>query len=308
MVDQVPVKRPSALWKGAVVVAVVVLVLILTPARSLVQRFLESLRVQKVQQVNVDLTSFVGANADQSLQQMVRQMISEKVMVTADGAEQPASTATAASQIAGFPVRLMAKRRDAPQLTVRGERAFNMAVDRDRLEAIFKEAGHPELQLPQSVAGATLAVKIPPSVTAQYGNCPTEQTTPAEVTGAPPISTQFSNCVILQEGPSPSVSVPAGLDVGQLAQIALELAGMTASQAHDFFQAVDWRSTLGLSLPRTVRSYELVDVNGARGMILNTPGRHGPSYTLIWIDKGIAYSLAGYGNAADAVPLAKSLS
>lgn len=307
MVDQVLVKRRSPLWAVVVAAVVVVAALIFSPARGLMQRFLESLRVQKVQQVNVDLTSFVGANADQSLQQMVRQMISEKVTVTADGAEQQASNAATAGQMAGFPVKLVSKRKDAPQLTVRGTRAFNMAVDRDRLQAIFKESGHPELQLPESVAGATLAVQIPPSVTAQYDNCPAEQTTPAEVTGAPPISTQYANCLILQEGPNPTVSVPNGLNLGQLAEIALELAGMTASQAHDFFQAVDWKSTLGLSLPRTIRSYQLVDVNGARGTILNTPGRHGPNYTLVWVDKGMAYSLAGYGNSADALPLAESL-
>jgi hypothetical protein len=307
MVDQVLVKRRSPLWAVAVAAVVVVLALIFSPARGLMQRFLESLRVQKVQQVNVDLTSFVGANADQSLQTMVRQMIAEKVTVTASGAEQQVPTVADATQKAGFPVRLISRRKDAPQLTVQGERAFNMAVDRDRLQAIFKESGHPELQLPESVAGATLAVQIPPSVTAQYGNCPAAQTTPAEVTGAPPISTQYSDCLILEEGRNPTVSVPNGLNVGQLAEIALELAGMTASQAHDFFQAVDWKSTLGLSLPRTIRSYQVVDVNGARGTILNTPGRHGPSYTLVWVDKGMAYSLAGYGNSADALPLAQSL-
>jgi hypothetical protein len=307
MVDQVLVKRRSPAWTVGIIIVVVVLLLIFSPARSLVQRFIESLRVQKVQQVNVDLSSFVGANADQSLQQMVRQMISEKVTVTASGTEQQAPTAAAAGQMAGFPVRLVGKRKDSPQLTVQGERAFNMAVDRDRLQAIFKEAGHPELVLPQSLAGATLAVQIPPAVKAQYGNCPSAATTPAEVTGAPPISTQFSDCLILEEGPRPTVNVPAGLNVGQLAEIALELAGMTASQAHDFFQAVDWKSTLGLSLPRTVRSYQVVDVKGSRGTILNTPGRHGPSYTLVWVDGGMAYSLAGYGNAADALPLAESL-
>src|SRR5690348_5574322 len=115
MVDQVVVKRRNPMWAVGLVAAVVAAVLILSPARGLVQRFLESLRVQKVQQVNVDLTSFVGANADQSLQTMVRQMISEKVTVTASGAEQQVPTKAEASQKAGFPVKLVSKRKDAPQ-------------------------------------------------------------------------------------------------------------------------------------------------------------------------------------------------
>lgn len=61
-------------------------------------------------------------------------------------------------------------------------------------------------------------------------------------------------------------------------------------------------------MPRFTRSWETVSVNGAPGMLLNAAGRRGPTYALIWSNKGIVYSLTGYGSPGDALPLAKSIS
>jgi hypothetical protein len=41
---------------------------------------------------------------------------------------------------------------------VAGEHAFSLTVDRSRLQAIFKEAGRPDLLLPESVDGAGVTV------------------------------------------------------------------------------------------------------------------------------------------------------
>jgi hypothetical protein len=303
MIDQ-----PSRKGRGPVlvvgVIAVVAVCLIFTPARSLVRRFLGSLRVQKVQAVNVDLSTFLDPNANPTLHQMIGQMVSDKVVVTTNENEQQAPTAAAASQLAGFKVRVVSKRTDAPQLTVQGEHAFNMNVDRARLQAVFNEAGRSDLVLPEALDGAAVAVQIPRSVTLQYGNCPTGA---QGVAGPPPVTTQFANCLILSEGPSPIVSVPPSLKVEQLAETGLQLAGMSPSQAHEFCQAVNWKSTLGMSLPRHVQSYEMVDIKGSQGTLLNTTGWRGPNYRLIWLENGIVYSLAGFGNSGEAVPLADSL-
>jgi hypothetical protein len=50
-----------------------------------------------------------------------------------------------------------------------------------------------------------------------------------------------------------------------------------------------------------------VTVGGVQGMLVNTVGRRGPTYALIWAKDGMVYSLVGYGSAADAVPLASSI-
>lgn len=307
MADDIPARNRRPVWIGLILVIVVVAALSFGPGRSLAQKFFHSLRVEKVQAVNVDLSNFVGPNANHSLQQMISQMISDKVNVTINEKEQAAPNAVAASQVAGFPVKLLSARKDAPAVTVLGEHAFDLSVDRARLQAIFNQAGRPDLVLPQSIEGAVVSVRIPRRVHAQYGNCPGPPSATANVATPSPSSTQYSDCIIFNQGPSPVVKIPAGLDLQQLAQIGLELAGMSPSQAHDFFQTVSWETILGLSVPRSMRSYESVEVSGVPGTLLNTAGRRGPTYTLIWAKNGMAYSLTGYGNSGNAVTLADSL-
>jgi hypothetical protein len=103
------------------------------------------------------------------------------------------------------------------------------------------------------------------------------------------------------------VNVPPGLDIEHLAEIGLEVAGMNSTQSHDFLQTVDWKSTLSMTVPRFLRSYQAVKVNGAQGTLLTLAGRRGPGYTLIWAKNGMVYSLVGFGDSSQAVDLAGSL-
>ena len=298
---------------GVAAIAVVLLVgsLSIPGTRHLLQRSLGSLRMQKVQAVNVDLSPFVDANANPTLHQMVAQMISDKVQILVNENDQPVSDAAAATQMAGFHVQLISARKDSPILVVGGEHKVNVTVDRERLQEIVNEAGHPDLVLPQSLNGSSLAVQIPRSANIQYGTCPGPATATnaitSNITGPTPTTTQFSDCVRLREGPSPIVNVPSGLDVGNLAQIGLETGGMTPNQARDFLQTVDWKSTLSMSVPRFLRSYEEVKVAGTKGTLLSMAGRRGPGYTLIWAKNGIVYTLTGFGDSSQAIGLADSL-
>ncbi len=300
-------KRLSSLWFVWIPVLAITIFLSLPWGREKAQHFLDSLRMQKVQAVNVDLSNFVGPGANRSLQQMVSQMISDKVTVTLNESDQAASDPATATQIAGFRVQLLSNRKDAPKLSVAGAHALQLTVDRGRLQAIFNEAGRADLVLPPDLEGAQVFVKISRSVHAQYGNCPARRNAAEAVTGPPPSTTEFSNCVYLTEGPSPIVDFPASLHIEQLAEIGLELAGMSPAQAQDFLKTVDWKTTLGMSVPRFMRSYEGVEINGVRGTLLNTLGRRGPTYTLVWAKDGIVYSLVGYGSSGDALTLAESV-
>jgi hypothetical protein len=275
--------------------------------RRMAGNFFSSLRVRKVQAVNINLSNFTGPNADPALHQMVTQMISDKVQVTVNQKGQPAASPAEASQLAGFHVDLLSARKDKPELAVAGEHAFDLAIDRARLQEILKEAGRSDLKLPESIDGQTVAITIPRMVTARYGNCPAPPSATANVATPPPNTMQYSNCVLLREGPGPVVNVPPGVDFAKVAEIALEVAGMTQTQARQFLQAVNWKQTLGVSIPRFLRSYEAVTVNGVQGTLLNTAGRRGPTYALVWAKNGMVYSLTGFGDSTDAVTLANSL-
>ena len=298
-------------WAVLIVAAVCSVALSVPGVRNLAVKSVQSLRMQKVQAVNADFSPYVDSNANPSLHQMVTQMISDKVKVETNEDDSATASAADAGKLAGFNVRLLSARKDSPKLTVGGRHKIEVSVDRARLQAIATEAGHPEISLPQSLDGQTVAVEVPRSVQIQYGNCPGAASAgnviADNITGPSPTTTQFSDCVRLREGPAPVVDMPSGLDVLGLAEIGLETAGMTSAQASDFLHTVDWKATLTLSVPRSLRSYQAVKVNGSNGTLLSMAGRRGPGYALIWTDKGIAYSLVGFGDASQAVELADSL-
>ena len=298
-------------WLVLIVVVVAAGGLSIPAVRNAALKSLQSLRMQKVQAVNADFSPYVDANANPTLHQMVTQMISDKVQVETNEEDHPVADLASARQMAGFDVQLLSARKDAPEIVVGGTHKIAVIVDRTRLQAIATEAGHPDLVLPQSLDGATVGVQVPRSVQVQYGTCPgpanASKVVADNITGPSPTTTEFSDCVRLREGPDPIVNVPNGLDVGGLAEIGLETAGMTPAQASDFLHTIDWKATLTLSVPRSLRSYQVVKVNGTDGTLLSMAGRRGPGYALIWTKNGIVYSLTGFGDSSQAIQLADSL-
>jgi hypothetical protein len=293
---------------GAVVVAGVVG---FPAGRDLLARLLRSLRMQKVQAVNVNLSAFTDPNANPALHQMIAQMVSDEVVVAANEPDQPAADATAAAQLSGFEVSVVSDRKDPPKFVVTGRHAFDMTLNRDRLQTVFNQAGHPEISVPQTLDGAPLKVEIPRAVEIQYGHCPTpasaSQALANNISGPAPSYTEYSDCVRLREGPNPIVNVPQGVDVQKWAEIGLETAGMNPNQVREFLQTVNWQSTLVMAVPRFLRSYEAVKVAGAKGTLLSMAGRRGPGYALIWAKDGRGYLLTGFGDSSHAVDLADSV-
>jgi hypothetical protein len=296
-------------WTALIIAVLLVASAFVEPARSFRHRVFSVFRIAKPQPVNVNIPSFSGPNANRQLQDMVSGMISPKVNVTLDEADQPAASAAAAGKAAGFAPQLPRARKDPPALIVTGAHAIQLSVDRGQLRTIFVEAGRPDVPIPASLEGGAVTVRTPRGIRAQYGNCPAPAaaTLANQINGPPPPSADNGNCVVLTQNPVASTEAAAGLDVSQLVEIALELSGMSPNQARAFQRTVDEKSALVLSMPRNLRSWDSVTVNGARGMLVNTAGRRGPTWALIWTKNGMVYSLAGYGSSGDAMPLAASL-
>ncbi len=300
-------RHPAPAWSAAAVSALVVILVSFAPARSVAQRILAMLRVQKIAVVPVDLPLNPGPNTLTT----IRRLISDRVVVTlSPGKPQTVTTATQASQLAGFPVRVLRGRSDAPQFAVTGEQAFVMTLDRERLQEIVDDLGHSDLQIPDSVDGKTIAVHIPKGVFERYGNCSARRPGGNPAQGPPSFSAAGSaNCLIFAQVPSPIVSVPPDLNVSQLAELGLEAAGMSPQEAEAFCQTVDWTSTLVIPIPEQASNYEKEMVDGAEGTLIShtSPDGRSTRYTLIWVKKGVIYSIIGFGDPGNAVALANSL-
>ncbi len=295
-------------WTAAVVVLVLALVLGVPDVRAWAGQFLNLFRVQQVTVLPVDLSGLNQLSSNNTLAQQVSQILSSSiVMDRKHTAPSPAASQAEASQAAGFTVRLPAS--GAPsQLMVDQGFAFHFTVDRSRAQAVLNEAGRKDLELPQSIDGANIAVNVPASVTAAYGICPT----PGKAAGDPDIAgsagRNYPDCVMLVQIPSPTVSAPPNVDVKQLAQIGLEFTGMDAQSAQQFADTVDWTTSLVIPIPKNAATYKQVEVDGVKGFLIQRPVDDAPEYSLVWVKNGIIYVIGSLGNnTQQAIDMANSL-
>jgi Putative zinc-finger len=296
-------------WSVSLVVAIVAISLAFPAARSFAQRLLATLRVERVQTVNLDFGPLEKGMSRQPIDAFAK-LLSENAVVTTDEKGSSAATRDAASQDTGFPVRLVSARSDQPAFEITGAHAFHMTLDRSRLQDILDQSGRSDLMLPASIDGASVSVQIPRAVAVSYGSCKMKHADQTNSASPAPANSPMDPCLLLIQAPSPVVNVPSDLNIQQLAEIGLQLAGWNPEKARQFCQSVDWRSTLVLPIPRAVDSSETVSINGTRGTLLRFPPdsrKDKPAFALIWIENGIIYNLMGTGDSATAVQLASSL-
>ncbi len=310
--------RPA--W-GLAAAAVMVAILVgVNPVRTWAQRVLAMLRVQKIAAVTIDPTTLMtGSEPDSRPYKLINQFIADNVVVTIDpGKPDVVPSVTKAAQLAGYPIGTIGSLGAPQSIEVNGETAFQMSINRDRIETLLDEVGRSDIRIPESANGALIAVHIPKTVISMYGDCPvrhrhaiSDTPSPAEALAERKMermaSMNTTNCTYLVQAPSPTVSVPPELKMAEIAEAALQLAGMSPSEAHSFCQTVDWSSTLVVPIPRNTSSSETVSVDGVEGTLITETLSQGNRYSLLWIKNGVIHSLTGRGNSSDALTLAASL-
>jgi len=310
--------RPA--WGFAAVGMLVMILVSFNPVRTWAQRILAMLRVQKIQVVTIDPTTLMSSSdPDSRPYKLINQFIADNLVVTIDpGKPKVFSNVKNAAQVAGYPIRTISSLGAPHTVEVNGETAFQMTVNRDRVATLLDEIGRSDIHIPESVNGALIAVHIPKTVISTYGDCPGQHRyvssnpqSQAEVLAERKMermaNIKDTNCTYLIQAPSPTVSVPPDLSMSDIAEAALELAGMSPAEARSFCQTVDWSSTLVVPIPRNSSSYETVTVDGVEGTLITETLSLGNRYSLMWIKNGVIHSLAGHGNSSDALSLAAAL-
>ena len=305
--------RRLSLAGAALGVVAVVLVLTVAPVRAWAESLLGIFRVERFTVLEIDPSALKG-NAlknNQLLNQTIGRVLSDEVTVTQKPQKpQPVADAATASKDTGFSVQLLPGETPSGLLVESGA-GMQMKLNRDRIQSILDEAGRSDLQIPASVDGATVGVRVPAGVMAFYGNCGnvgSEMVFHTSNGGGKTGKEADASCISLIELPSPVVSAPQEIDPAQIAQVALQFMGMSANDAANFTQTVDWTSTLVLPVERGKTNYEQVHVNGNEAALIR-PSRQGPAghYSLMWVDNGIVFGLSGTGDDTTAINLASQL-
>lgn len=283
---------------GASAFATVLLLLTVGPARGWAQEVLAIFRVEHftVLEVNPELGASLQNN--QMLNQSISRMLSDHIEVTQQ--PQPPQTLSGEAEakgFAGFDVKFLPDVTPSKVLLESGA-AAQFTLNRDRLQSILDEADRTDLRIPSSVDGAVVSFRIAPGIMATYDQCPNGQ--PEPPSPAP--------CITIMQVPSPVVTAPQGFNPMQLAEVGLEFLGMSANDATNFTQTVDWTSTLILPVPAGIMTYKQIPIHGVQGVLLrDTRSSALGRYTMTWVDNGIVYAIESYGDDATAENLAAQL-
>jgi hypothetical protein len=279
-----------------ILVTVVAVTLTVPPARSLAGEFLGLFRVQRIEFTPVGEEAWPDEATMKAVAPEIERVFDEALTVTSAGEGHSLTEAEARGR-AEFPVRLP----DAGGQTARYEWTppvhIAYHVDLARITALFAELGYSEIDLPTSLDGKTVEADLAGVLTASYGAC--TEDTPAVV-----------DCLTFVQMPSPTASVPDGLDIEQLGRIYLELLGMPVEQASGLSERIDWTTTLVLPFPHHVNlTHEMVRVDGVEGTLIHSesPYRPAPEYLLTWIKDGVIYAFSGKGDYHQALDMANAL-
>ena len=131
---------------------------------------------------------------------------------------------------------------------VTGQGSARLALHADRLQHVLDVLGITDVRVPAGLDGQTMTVRMPASVAQVYTNGKRHLT--------------------IIEGTSPEVALPPGADLRQLGEIGLRVLGLDAKEARRIAANVDWRSTLLVPVPMNAASFNQVDVNGHKGLLI----------------------------------------
>jgi hypothetical protein len=286
-------------WAPALAASVVVLVsasLILFPSvRASAQAFLDLFRVRNFAAVSIDperLKQLDSASLD------MKGLLSDHIeTIQEPGPLQVFTSPEAAGSAAGFMARVP---RDVPAgftsdtVAVKGAGAARLTVDAAKLREIVSTLGIQDVVIPPGIDGAKVELRMPASVQMEYRN--------------------GERRLMFLQAHSPEVSLPPGIDLAQLGEVGLRIAGMEAAEAKRFARSIDWHSTMLIPVPSDATEFSEVEVRGNKALLINTTGQgagptgHKRSGSMVmWAEGGMVYALCGNLNRIELVSMANSV-
>ena len=231
----------------------------------------------------------------------LKALLSGSTQVLKDpGEPQIVDDAIAAGERAGIHVSLpktLPEGMTQAEIRVQGEGAARFTADTVKLQQLLEVLDIRDLQVPEQLNGAIVTVHVPPAVVIRY--------------------TKGKVGARLLQARSPEMTLPLGVDLPQIVEIGLRIAGLKPSQAQQFAYSIDWHSTLLVPVPANAASFREVSVRGTTGLLIETQGKHrpptqnGPDFErgsiLLWSENDMVYALSGEIRSLDLVQMANSL-
>ena len=279
-------RRP--LFAGLTALVLVLGLLAFPPVRALADQLLQVFRVQNVMFMPIDTARLQQL---ESLDFDPRTLFMAEPELTNDPAPpQPVASAAEALEKAGFTpaeVTSFPSATQSSEMVVNDRREVRTQVNVESARRLLELMGVTDVQLPDALGAEPIVASIPPTVETQY-------------TGA-------DYRLVLNQGPSPDVTLPEGVELAVLGKAGLRLLGVAPQQAEAISRNIDWSSTLVVPFPSNVSSIQQVEFGGHRGLLMG--GDSGEDrWQLYWQAGDRFYMLEGQGlQEADMLAAAESV-
>ena len=178
---------------------------------------------------------------------------------------------------------------------VNGECRSRVTVNTKPLRDLMDAFDVRDLELPAGLDGGTVEAHVPAVVVERFRSGGVARAALVQCAG-------------------PEVTLPPGVDLSRLGEIGLRLLGLPPEDAHRLAGRIDWRSTLVVPVVSSATTFLQVDVNGAKGVYIETSrsglqgaGDHGPGEAVLWSRNGRVYALMGNIGRLGLVQMAESV-
>lgn len=290
--------RWSPAFLAAVIVLAIVALFTLPPAQALAQDFLGLFRVKKFATITVDPARIKQLN---NLNIDPEQLMANDVKVVKEPGK-PVNVASVkeASDRVGYAVAVPSGLpADAKlQASVQGEGSVVITADTAKAQEVLDLLAINDVTLPAQLNGAKITINKPALVNLTY--------------------TFKNGSISLMQSPSPEVQLPPGVELKQIGEIGLRVLGLSAADARDYADKVDWNTTFLIPVPANAGEVRQVTINGADGLMFTSNGSStqrkfkGPAAPngesiILWANNGMVYALHGYGSSVDLLEFANSV-
>lgn len=231
----------------------------------------------------------------------LEKLIGEQVTILSDpGPPTTVTSVAAASSATGTPVSvpsvLPSDQLVMTRITVSGERAARVILDTERVQQVLDALSITDIDVPPALNGQSATIRIPPVVEIVWER------------GTDPAVPSYRRVSFIQVR-NPIVDLPDGIGLATFGEIGLRVLGLDELEARRLAGQIDWNSTLVVPVPPAVSDFRQVQINGARGLAMQTERKPDapPIRMVLWSAGGRVFGLMGLYELDDMVAMAHSV-
>jgi len=277
MQDQISFWARRRSWLAGVAAIVAILgLLALPPVRAAADQLLSVFRVQKVVFMPIDpnrIEQLKALNLNGDTMFVGKPQMSDRTP------PRTVASADEAAQAAGYAIAQPAQLPSAPlstAYTVVGPNKAQFQINVAGARQVLDLLGIDDVTIPDALGAQPIQVESKPFVAVHYHGANYDLT--------------------LNQGQSPNVTLPKGVDLAQLGKAALRVLGTPPEQAEIASRQINWNNTLIFPFPADTDNIRQVSVNGEPALLVGGGARRSLHWQLYWQTGDRLYMLEGQGN------------